>query len=285
MTLAGIKNNPPVASPDNPAPVRPAGPAGPPFQSALERVEASPELARPSSPEAQLQIEMIKSLVQAELMNLNSKLLGALGGEGQPISPDSNSNLLGLMQLLQMMHLASRAADSQNPAGLDGTASEKPSASKKQAALDQTATAEKPRLKITAGSLDELIERTAEGYGLDPNLVKAVVRIESNFNSQAVSPAGAMGLMQLMPATARDLGVEDPFDPAENVDGGARYLKQMLERYAGDINQALAAYNWGPGNLDRNRSSGFMPEETRNYIRLVNDFYRAYKAGPKSNQA
>jgi soluble lytic murein transglycosylase-like protein len=120
-----------------------------------------------------------------------------------------------------------------------------------------------------------VIERAAETAGLDPDLVRAVVKTESNFNAQAVSTAGAMGLMQLMPGTARDLGVKDPFDPVENVFGGAKYLGDMLKRYAGDLNKALAAYNWGPGNLDRNLASGsgFMPEETRNYISRVNHYY------------
>ncbi|MBF0531372.1 MAG: lytic transglycosylase domain-containing protein [Deltaproteobacteria bacterium] len=126
-------------------------------------------------------------------------------------------------------------------------------------------------------SIEEIIQKTAAAHELDPDLVRAVVKTESNFNPKAVSSAGAMGLMQLMPTTASDLGVDHPFDPAENVSGGTRYLKQMLQRYAGDVSQALAAYNWGPGNLDNNRNSGFMPDETRNYIRIVTDYYRRFK--------
>jgi hypothetical protein len=123
--------------------------------------------------------------------------------------------------------------------------------------------------------IENIIVQTARKHGLDPHLVRAVVKTESNFNPEAVSHAGAMGLMQLMPATAKDLGVDDPFDPTENVDGGARYLKQMLGRYSGDLDKALAAYNWGPGNFDRSRGR-WMPRETRNYIRIVNRHYQRF---------
>ncbi|MDR1045188.1 MAG: lytic transglycosylase domain-containing protein [Candidatus Adiutrix sp.] len=124
--------------------------------------------------------------------------------------------------------------------------------------------------------LDKLVNKVGLALGLDPDLVKAVIKTESNFNHRAVSRVGAKGLMQLMPATAKDLGVEDPFNPVENVWGGARYLKKMLDRHGGNVNQALASYNWGPGNLDRHGSRK-MPKETRNYISIVNKHYAGFK--------
>lgn len=112
--------------------------------------------------------------------------------------------------------------------------------------------------------VEEAIHTASSRYGLGADLLRAVVRQESGFNPRAVSPAGAMGLMQLMPDTARALGVADPFDPAQNVDGGARYLRQQLERF-GSLPLALAAYNAGPGAVERH--GGVPPfRETESYV-------------------
>jgi transglycosylase-like protein with SLT domain len=116
--------------------------------------------------------------------------------------------------------------------------------------------------------LERLAREAAERHGLDPDLVMAVVSVESAFQPRAVSPKGARGLMQLMPPTARELGVQDAFDPAANLDGGSRHLSALMARYNGDLNKALAAYNAGQGAVDRHR--GVPPyRETRDYVRKV----------------
>jgi soluble lytic murein transglycosylase-like protein len=118
------------------------------------------------------------------------------------------------------------------------------------------------------GSFDEMLTRAAAKEGIDASLLKAVATAESGLDAGAVSGAGAKGVMQLMDSTARALGVRDSFDPAQNIAGGAKYLKQMLTRYGGDVTRALAAYNAGPGAVD---ASGGVPPyaETQSYVDKV----------------
>ena len=123
------------------------------------------------------------------------------------------------------------------------------------------------------GSIDGIIQKASRRYAVDAGLIKAVVKAESNFNPKAVSSAGAQGLMQLMPATARQLGVTNAFDPEQNVMAGSRFLKELLERYDGNLDAALAAYNWGPGNVDRKGMGSALPNETRAYLARVKSLY------------
>ncbi|HEY8393921.1 MAG TPA: transglycosylase SLT domain-containing protein [Thermaerobacter sp.] len=122
------------------------------------------------------------------------------------------------------------------------------------------------------GSFAELFQRAGRAYGLDPALLWAVAMTESSLNPRAVSPVGAMGLMQLMPDTARMLGCEDPFDPAQNIDAGTRYLRQLLDQF-GDVALALAAYNAGPHVVER--YGGIPPyRETMAYVEKVQRLWR-----------
>jgi soluble lytic murein transglycosylase-like protein len=121
------------------------------------------------------------------------------------------------------------------------------------------------------------ITAAAQRHGLDPALLAGLVKQESGFNPNAVSPAGAQGLTQLMPGTAAGLGVSDPLDPAQALEGGAKYLREQLDRFDGDVTRALAAYNAGPGAVQR--YGGVPPyAETQNYVRIVQANAAQYRA-------
>jgi soluble lytic murein transglycosylase-like protein len=125
---------------------------------------------------------------------------------------------------------------------------------------------------FTPEEVEKAIDEAASRHNVDPSLVRAVIKVESNFNPNAVSRKGAMGLMQLMPQTARQLNVINPFDPQQNVDAGVRHLKRLMESYGGDVKLSLAAYNAGAGAVAR---SAGVPRfgETRKYVKRITELY------------
>lgn len=132
-------------------------------------------------------------------------------------------------------------------------------------------------MRVGSGPFDAIIVQEAQHRNLDPLLVKSVIWVESCFDPRAVSRVGAHGLMQLMPATAAELGVTDRFDPAQNIRGGVTYLARMLERFGQNLDLALAAYNAGPGAVER--YNGIPPfRETQDYVRRVNSHYELHAA-------
>lgn len=196
--------------------------------------------------------EQIRMLLFAMRIQMNERLFQVMADEKK--DGDSNNPLYGLMNMNITGYLP------------------EPSASKIQ---------HKPQknddiLRMPKGEIDGIINHAADMFSVDPDLIRGVIKAESNFNAQSTSPKGAMGLMQLMPATARDLGVKNPYDPYENIMGGTRYLKDLLNRYDGNVDRALAAYNWGMGNVEKH--PGRLPSETRTYISRIKQYYFETKA-------
>jgi len=143
-------------------------------------------------------------------------------------------------------------------------------------AVDAGANATAP---VPPEQIDALVQQNAQIWQVDPALIKSVIANESSFDANATSPVGAQGLMQLMPETAASLGVRNPYDPAQNVAGGTRYLRSLLDRFNGDTRLAVAAYNAGPGAVEK---YGDVPpySETRNYVQNVLGSLDRYRAAP-----
>lgn len=136
-------------------------------------------------------------------------------------------------------------------------------------------------LSAASYTINRYIQLAAANHQVDPLLIKAVIKTESNFDPTALSPKGAQGLMQLMPGTAKDMGVNDPFDPLQNINGGTKYLKYLLDNFKGNVELGLAAYNAGLGNVI---PYGVVPRipETQHYVAQVMKTYRSYRDGHSS---
>jgi hypothetical protein len=137
------------------------------------------------------------------------------------------------------------------------------------------AKAANPNVAVGESAYEEIIRDAAKTYNLPASFIKGVIKVESNFHPHVVSRTGAMGLMQLMPGTANFLGVKDPFDPKENIFGGAKLLRYLADLYNGDINRVLAAYNAGEGAVDKYK--GIPYAQTQEYVRRVYHFYKEFQ--------
>lgn len=212
-------------------------------------------------------------------MNINQlKLLMELQAlQGFNNSKQANTSNPLFQELLAGLVSENNGSSLQTTGGPGAIASLKPYINALQTASPASAL---PPVKLTKlaesskSDFDDLIQKASDTFNLPVNLIKSVIKQESNFNPNAVSHAGASGLMQLMPETARGLGVKNIFDPAENIFAGVKYLRQMMDRYGDNVELALAAYNAGPGNVDK--YEGIPPfRETLNYIKKITTSYMA----------
>jgi len=171
-------------------------------------------------------------------------------------------------RITEIQSLLGKAASSTSKGSFVEVLDEKINDAKEVSGRDLLPSRTTDRPSNSYSSLDEVIEKKCRKYGVEESLVRAVIKMESGGNPRAVSKAGAMGLMQLMPSTAKMLGVKDPFNPEENLDGGIRYLKMLLEKYEGDEKLALAAYHSGPSRVDK--WGGIPPYPiVRHYVKTV----------------
>ncbi|OGR20362.1 MAG: hypothetical protein A3J85_05860 [Desulfobacula sp. RIFOXYA12_FULL_46_16] len=229
------------------------------FSKATESVEPNP--TRQDQPTASLEARQALELCQRVKLQMNENLL-RLMSETEGEKSDETSLMEGLKEILprhKKKHpLLSKSR--QDPSEI-----EQPEIQMSEPGLEKKERT--PGDRSVGHDIDGIIQKASSHYGVDSDLIRRVIEAESNFKPDAVSSKGAMGLMQLMPGTARELGVTDPLDPSENIMAGTRYLKKLINRYDGSVPHALAAYNWGMGNLDSRRSR--MPEETKNYVAKI----------------
>jgi soluble lytic murein transglycosylase-like protein len=261
------------AAGDVPAnPDRGAFPGEAAFESLLKQALASGGKTAAGGP--QDQAALARTLMERMQVRAADRLLRLFSGSEAGETGEQDGMILG-----QLLELTARLSEDAEPRPLPAAEENAPPAAAagkdsrhRAAALAGGDAPGKRGAPVPGAEMTAIIEKAARRYGVDPLLVRCVVRAESGFRPGSTSPKGAMGLMQLMPGAARDLGVRNAYDPEENVLAGTRYLKSLLDRYGGDTPLALAAYNWGMGNVDRRPDR--LPEETRRYVAGIMRDYR-----------
>ncbi len=201
---------------------------------------------------ASLDKDQLSTMVEMMSLKMCYSAMNALGRLDQ----ESGEDFAAPVSLFSSLSSSPGINSPAQPGGIAGTGIRHPSSS-----------------PARGSDFDSIIDKASETYRVDRDLIRSVIRAESGFDPDATSPKGAMGLMQLMPDTASGLGVKNAYNPEENIMAGTRYLKYLIDRYDGNVPIALAAYNWGMGNVER--GTGRYPEETRGYVaRIMRDFRR-----------